>query len=240
MRQLYNLHTHTARCKHATGDVLDYVHTAEAGGCTLLGFSDHTPRPDGFNEMGRMGVGELAGYKAAVRAAGDHTAMRILLGMECEWDPALKGFYQDLGCDYLVGSVHLYDSSAPGFNIHAYTEQVIATIQAGIFAFIGHPDQFFFSPRQWTDEVDRCAEAICREANRCNVPLEINGNRVLDASKGPPEFPYFWDMARRHSCTIVINSDAHHHEHVLQNYDRMAAIRDHYRLVDVGMSLIHA
>jgi histidinol-phosphatase (PHP family) len=230
--QPYNLHTHTYRCQHASGDVMDYVRIAEAGGCQVLGFADHTPRPDGFNANGRMGVDQLPDYRAAVIAARSQTSMRILLGMECEWEPALKGFYQDMGCQYLIGSVHLYDPTASDFNIHAYTEKVIATIRAGIFAFIGHPDQFWFAPRQWTDEVDRCAEAICKEASWRKVPLEMNGNRIWDASGPEGTWPFFWDMARRHGCKIVINSDAHEPAKVLQNYSRMAAIRDHYGLIE--------
>ena len=40
-----NFHTHTYRCKHATGDILDYLEQAKKDGCKALGFSDQCPLP---------------------------------------------------------------------------------------------------------------------------------------------------------------------------------------------------
>ena len=38
-----NYHTHTARCRHATGTEEEYVLAAIDRGLKILGFSDHTP-----------------------------------------------------------------------------------------------------------------------------------------------------------------------------------------------------
>ena len=40
-----NYHTHTWRCKHASGTEREYVESAIRGGLKILGFSDHTPMP---------------------------------------------------------------------------------------------------------------------------------------------------------------------------------------------------
>jgi histidinol-phosphatase (PHP family) len=74
---LKNYHTHTWRCKHATGDIEDYVEKALEAGGKVLGFSDHTPLPDGrvhwfpyhgsFHEMEDLRTGaHLKGYTDAV------------------------------------------------------------------------------------------------------------------------------------------------------------------------------
>ena len=42
-----NLHTHTYRCKHASGTVDDYCREAVKAGISILGFAEHTPFPDG-------------------------------------------------------------------------------------------------------------------------------------------------------------------------------------------------
>ncbi len=39
----FNLHTHTARCRHAVGTDEAYVQAAIKAGFKVLGFSDHCP-----------------------------------------------------------------------------------------------------------------------------------------------------------------------------------------------------
>ena len=38
-----NYHTHTKRCKHATGEDREYVEAASETGLKILGFADHCP-----------------------------------------------------------------------------------------------------------------------------------------------------------------------------------------------------
>lgn len=45
-KQKFNLHTHTARCGHAEGLDIQYIHSAIDAGLTLLGFSEHIPYPE--------------------------------------------------------------------------------------------------------------------------------------------------------------------------------------------------
>ncbi|HOV64555.1 MAG TPA: PHP domain-containing protein, partial [Spirochaetia bacterium] len=66
---MINLHTHTYRCKHAVGDVPDYLTCAEAAGITTLGFSDHTPYPDGRWKDLRMDYSELDDYARVLSEA---------------------------------------------------------------------------------------------------------------------------------------------------------------------------
>ena len=40
-----NYHTHTWRCRHASGTERDYIENAIDHGIRILGFSDHTPYP---------------------------------------------------------------------------------------------------------------------------------------------------------------------------------------------------
>jgi histidinol-phosphatase (PHP family) len=41
--QTFNLHTHTVRCGHASGEDEAYVLAAIQAGISVLGFSDHVP-----------------------------------------------------------------------------------------------------------------------------------------------------------------------------------------------------
>ncbi|MBR1458649.1 MAG: histidinol phosphate phosphatase, partial [Oscillospiraceae bacterium] len=58
---LANYHTHTSRCKHASGEDRQYVENAIRNGMQVLGFSDHCPwvYPDGFVSGTRMMPSEL-------------------------------------------------------------------------------------------------------------------------------------------------------------------------------------
>jgi histidinol phosphatase-like PHP family hydrolase len=64
-----NYHTHTYRCEHASGDCLDYAKVAAAAGLAILGFSDHTPLPDGRWDDMRMSLAQFDEYEAAFAAA---------------------------------------------------------------------------------------------------------------------------------------------------------------------------
>lgn len=130
-----NYHTHTYRCRHAQGDVADYVAAAAAAGLGELGFSDHCPYPDGRWRETRMDMADLPGYVAAVEAAkaaatearaaeavaakasateaaaAGQAGPTIFSGLECEWAPEFEAFFRDefLGrqkLDYLVAGIH--------------------------------------------------------------------------------------------------------------------------------------
>ena len=64
-----NLHTHTRRCKHAAGTVADYCAEAEKAGIEILGFSDHSPFPDGEYAASRMDFSELPDYRREIEEA---------------------------------------------------------------------------------------------------------------------------------------------------------------------------
>ena len=58
-----NYHTHTYRCKHATGDVIDYAKAAIEADLTTLGMSDHAALPDNRWNNVRMSMLELDDYE---------------------------------------------------------------------------------------------------------------------------------------------------------------------------------
>lgn len=131
-----NYHTHTYRCRHATGDVADYVAAARAAGLDELGFSDHCPFHDNRWPENRMPMSELQDYldaMATAREASDAElaavaatvamggpapaaapkAPRILMGLECEWGPDEEAFLRDeflgrCGLEYLTAGIHYY------------------------------------------------------------------------------------------------------------------------------------
>ena len=65
-----NYHTHTTRCKHASGSEREYIEAAIKAGMKILGFADHVPCPfeDGFVSGIRMDMEDAADYVNDIRA----------------------------------------------------------------------------------------------------------------------------------------------------------------------------
>ncbi len=254
-----NYHTHTFRCEHATGDCLDYARVAAAAGLAILGFSDHTPLPDGRWDDMRMSLAQFDEYEAAFAAAQRaFPQMRMLLGLECEFAPEYAGWYRDeilgrRGFDYLIAGCHYtpHDGrwiqsfgrlNTPTY-LKAYARYTIQVMETGLFAFITHPDIIGCSYADWNDDLAACAEDICAASAALKVPLEINsyGFRkpwVPSAGGERPAYPWepFWAIAARHRVQVVLSSDAHQPEDVVAGYDDVAAIRDRFGLVEADLS----
>jgi len=228
-----DLHTHTWRCKHATGDCSDYAAAAAAAGVTILGCSDHTPLPDDRWPEPRMRMDQLDDYVAAVQAARDeHPELTVLLGMECEWDDCFAAFYRDellgrRGFDYLIGACHYFPDEGDWFGVYKhctrprhlrrYVDLAIATMQSGCFLFLAHPDLFGCAVDTWDADCDAAARDIADAAAALDVPLELNGYGVRkpwrDDEHGGrrPMYPWrpFWRHVAEAGATVVRNSDAH-------------------------------
>ena len=109
-----NFHTHTSRCHHATGNVLDYTKSAIEKKMTHLGFSDHTPLPDNRWLDVRMHLSGLADYSREIdQVQNDFNEIKIYKGAECEFAPQYINFYKEelLGkyqFQFLVGGGSLF------------------------------------------------------------------------------------------------------------------------------------
>ncbi len=252
-------HTHTHRCKHASGEATDYARVAAAGGCRVLGISDHTPLPDGRWSGVRMDLAEFPNYLAAIdRARAEQPSLTVLAAVECEWVPEFASFYRDEllgrhGLDYLIGAGHytLIDGRYRGSFEHLVTAESLRTYAAmmaegmasGLFAFIAHPDLIGCCNDRWTADTAACARDLCAASVATGVPLELNGYGIrkdwLDTSEGHrPQYPWipFWEIAGALGVQVVLNSDAHRPEDTLAGYDDLVAIRDRFGLVEADLA----
>ena len=240
MNKISNYHTHTFLCHHASGEPIDYVKQAELDGCTELGFSDHCPYPENFNDVWqevRMSVSDIPHYVEMVQKAKGVASFPVHWGFECEWDAEYESWYRDelkgkYGAEYLVlgshwvrsGDSHLGTNRITLAELHSYTDQTICGMKSGLFAFLAHPDLFMSKYKEWNSEVQSCFKAILDAAVALDIPLEING---LGCSRTPNEtsrgmrfqYPYveFWEMAAETDVRVICNSDAHDPHDVIMN-----------------------
>ncbi len=116
-----DLHSHTL-FSHARDSVADMASAASAAGMRIFGFSEHSPRPEGYNytqeyrERLRAGFPTYLSEVKALRsrweeAPEDNKPLRVLLGLEVDWFLAERPFIERMiaserSWDYLIGSVH--------------------------------------------------------------------------------------------------------------------------------------
>ncbi|MDL2232453.1 histidinol-phosphatase [Ruminococcaceae bacterium OttesenSCG-928-L11] len=249
-----NYHSHTFRCKHAQGDVLDYVLQASRSGIRRLGIADHTPLPDDWSLGMRMSVEELPGYVDAF-AMPRHIIpqVKLYMGMECDYLPKYHSFFKDelLGryqFDYLAGSIHAFPYQGEICWIYggdpmtvpmlrAYADTCVAAIESGLFAFIAHPDVFGVSMRRWDPEIRACSRYIVEAAASAGVPLELNTSGYEKARKWPTQFSpacypieQFWEIAAETPIRVVVNSDAHVPESLTADLDTGYRLMEKYGL----------
>lgn len=218
-----NYHTHTWRCNHAVGTEEGYVLAAIRAGMEILGFSDHTPYlfPGDYYSNFRMRPEQLPDYARTVLELRDKYAdkIEIHLGAECEFYP--KHFEETLTLlrenqvEYLILGQHFvgneYDSFYSGRTttreeeLAKYCYQSMEAMNTGLFTYFAHPDlHHFLGNGKFYKEQTR---ALCREANSCGMPLELNLLGIREDKWYPN--PLFWEVAGEENCQVVIGCDAH-------------------------------
>ena len=244
---LVNYHSHTYRCKHATGEVVEFVEAASKAGLEIFGISDHAAFPDDRWLDVRMRYEELDNYVEAVHAAQRSVPqVQVLLSMECEYVLEFKNYLEDelLGkrqFDYLIGSAHYTPYQGGWLNsftdlncishLKAYTDYLCQMMESQLFTFIAHPDLFGCTYLEWNADLDSCSREILRAAEETRTPLEINGNglrkKLLNTSVGlRPPYPWrpFWELASEFNITVVCNSDCHNPSEVVEGISENMAL----------------
>ena len=220
---LTNYHSHTHRCKHAIGTERQYVENAVKAGLQVFGFSDHSPYlfPGGYYSTFRMRPWELKYYVETVLALRKEYegVLEIPLGLELEYYPKffpqLLEMLKDYPIDYLLLGQHFigneiedpYTGYRAGDNsiLERYCNQSIEALQTGVYTYFAHPDLINFtgSRQLYREQMRR----ICREANSCQIPLEINLLGIRGGRNYPN--PVFWELAAEENCTVILGMDAH-------------------------------
>lgn len=220
---LYNYHTHTARCRHASGTDREYVENAIAAGIKTLGFSDHAPylfKNPAYYSTYRMFTDELFDYAESVRALAKEYEkdIRILLGFELEYYPDFHkdemAFLSQVSPDYCImgqhflgneiGEIYSGHLNKPA-QLTRYVSQVLEGLSTGDFAYLAHPDLagYDFPYAHIQKEYLR----LCEGAKALNIPLEINLLGLLTNRHYPNKM--LFEIAAKVGNDVVLGVDAH-------------------------------
>lgn len=222
---LFNYHTHTKRCNHASGEDHEYVEKAIENGVKILGFSDHAPYlfPNGYESYFRMKQEELHDYANSIRALAKEYEkdIRILCGFELEYYPdfhaqemqflsAVKPDYFLLGQHFIGNELNGYYAYGKGKELGehfltAYVTQALAGLATGDFLYLAHPDLagYDFPPEIRQREYRR----LCEGAKRMGIPLEINLLGIRTNRHYPKK--EFFEIAASVGNDIILGVDAH-------------------------------
>ncbi len=221
-----NYHTHTWRCNHAFGTEKSYVESAVASGMKILGFSDHSPQyfPGDYYSRFRMTPDRLDGYIQTVLDLRDtyRDRVEIHLGLEVEYYPyslpKLLSVLQEtpmeyaiLGQHYLGNEVNDHYAGTPNTDEHLlsrYCRQSAEAMNTGLFTYFAHPDLMNY---EGDDKTYRTHMGwLCREANACGMPLEMNLLGLREGRHYPNR--RFWEIAAEEGCSVIMGCDAHRPE----------------------------
>ncbi len=239
---LADYHTHTPLCRHAEGWPVDYARIAVERGLGELGFADHNPMPEFFDDW-RMLRDELPRYFDEVeKARAQFPQLNIKLGLECDFIPGYEWWIQELAdmadWDYLIGSVHYlpggWEVDHPKYIARHqggaeeiwrdYWALLGRCIRSGLFDFIAHPDlpkKFGITPQ---GDLRRFYEPAVAALAETGTPFEINtAGMRRDCHE---EYPArsFIDLAHSAGVPLLINSDAHRPSDVAAGFDEAAAL----------------
>ncbi|MDX8408925.1 MAG: histidinol-phosphatase HisJ family protein [Mariprofundales bacterium] len=233
MQPLPDYHMHTPRCNHAEGSVADYAQAAITAGLDEIGFSDHSPMPELFDDNWRMRMEELDSYIDEVVTAQQTFAgqLTIRLGLEADWRPGCESFVRQLAADYpwdyLIGSVHYLDNWAfddPDQRSHwdevgvesvylDYYAQLAASATCGLFDILGHPDlakKFGHRPAAHAQPQVEAAEAAMLDAVAASgTALEISSAGLRKPVGEIYPHPRIVAAAAARNIPFAYGSDAH-------------------------------
>lgn len=223
MEMKVNLHTHTTRCRHASGTEREYIENAIAGGLRRLGFSDHAPYvfKDGYYSNYRMMPEQQEDYVTTLQALREEykDKIDIRIGYEAEYYPE---FFEDFlklitryEVNYLILGQHFIENemtrrysgatTTDEAYLEAYVNQTCEAMRTGLFTYFAHPDLLNYTgdPKIY----DKQYEKLIACAIDCSMPLEINLLGVRENRPYPREA--FFRLCGEMGAEICIGCDAH-------------------------------
>ena len=237
-----NYHTHMRLCRHAQGDIKDYVEEAIRLGFHSLGISDHGPISNpGFK---RMTIDEF--YKIYVPEFMEckkryQNQIKLFLGLEIEYIYGNDSYYKEvlksldyliLGCHYYSGYKQMDDTSSFLCNTKERLEEYVKLIEDALatkcFKILAHPDIFLGGYPRWDEYTASATRRIVLACIKNNVYLECNCNGFSKNQKDfggikdymYPNKEFFKIVSEYEDIKVIVSSDAHNPSDLDKNLDK--------------------
>lgn len=236
---LFDYHMHTPLCGHALGHPKQYAATAVRRGLGEIGFSEHNPMPEKFDDW-RMELEDFPAYLTMIEEARTaYPGLPIRLGLECDFLPGKEAWIRELAgkadFDYLIGAVHYispnWDVDNP-LKLDRWKEQPVEetwsryfhavgqAAQSGLFDFLAHPDLVkkfgHIPPGDLRPYYREALDAL--EASKMAIEVSTAGLRK-EVGEIYPSVPFLQEAHRR-GIPVLLSSDSHNPEEVGYEFQR--------------------
>ncbi|MDR0827953.1 MAG: histidinol-phosphatase [Desulfovibrio sp.] len=159
-----DLHMHTSH-SHGEASTRDMYLAARSKGLTIIGFSEHSPRPEthsyptDYQEKLREGIPAYVREVSALARSAEESGVEVLLGIEADYIPMREdftvSFLRNYPFAYVIGGLHFqgewgFDRSADDWmplsgteraKIYVrYYEDMIRMCKSRLFDIVAHPD----------------------------------------------------------------------------------------------------
>ena len=156
---MIDYHNHTRLCKHAEGELNQYVERAILLGITEIAFTDHMPLPNEFDIAHRMSEKEMDIYSEwVIKAKSRYPEIKILFGIEADFyegfEEYTEKYLNQYDFDLVIMSIHFMKNWPKGnwvFNYDfpnrsfediyiEYLQTIIKGLKTGLYDVVGHLD----------------------------------------------------------------------------------------------------
>lgn len=252
---LPDYHIHTALCRHAEGDVADYLSEAATKGLSEICFTDHAPNPDGYDHAHRMGMEDFPGYREAVAGLQNDESPGVLFGIEADYyqgcEPFLKSWLPAQGFDFVLGSVHfingwgfdnpeeryVWESADISATWRKYFESLMMLIDTCLFDAVAHMDiPKKFGHRPPDRELREMVAPVLDRMAEMGMGMELNTSGLRKPVAEIYPCPMIVSLACERDIPICFGSDAHSPMDVGADFEaalklaRGAGYKDYFRI----------
>jgi histidinol-phosphatase (PHP family) len=246
---IVDYHTHNRLCKHAQGELEEYIKAAIRLGLDEIACSDHAPLPDNYDLRHRMTVEEFyAEYGPTVSEMAEKYAGKIRIRRAIEIDHLdwakdwNRKFIVENDFDFVLGSVHFvgprgqekplfgpeYGRDELGSLYEGYYQAIADSAKSGMFDIISHCDiikKFGLFTSKRVDELIAEAMTQIKKAGAC-IEINTSGLRKQEKEIYPSE--RILSIARELQIPLSIGSDAHTPEDVGRSFDVVVDLVEAY------------
>lgn len=237
---LTDYHTHNKMCKHANGDLEDYILHAVKIGLKEIGLTDHAPMPNDWDIGVRMHEEQFwNAYKPTVHDLIEKYKgiISVKFAVEGDFFPGteewVKNFHANNEFDFVIGSVHylgewgfdnpLYVGKFNETDIDqvysSYYDHIKRSAQCGLFDIIGHCDlvkKYGHRPKKNIEEVLRETLKIVQQSGMA-VEINTSGLRKPVHEVYPSE--HILQIISEFKIPLTVGSDAHTPTDVGRDFD---------------------
>lgn len=255
--QKFNYHSHTYRCGHADLDMKDeeYIQEYIKMGFEKVAITDHCPYKNEIDARPnvRMEYSQKEEYLNSIKKLKEkyENEIEIETGFEVEYLPGEEENIRELkkeadkivlGQHFIYGNDNnikfLWSDEFSDEELIRYGIYIEKALELGFPDIIAHPDYYMCTRKEFGEIEEIVANIICRAAEKYNVPLEINLNRIFNRTyydkktkilnndpiekqkEKLPEVLYpckgFWEVAAKYNIKVLYGLDVHHRGQILR------------------------